>query len=427
MSTMARYLILLLLALILIPQASAQPADLAIRQYRINNITTAQQRTNIVAQGIAIDSVGPDWVEITATPADAQRLAALGYNSQPIVRTSDFPPADAAYHNYAEMVAEIQATAAAHPEIVQLFSIGNSYEGRALWAAKISDNVAQDEDEPEALFVGQYHAREHLTPEMMLYLLDLFTSNYGSDPQITRLVDTREIYLIFSLNPDGSEYDIATGEYRLWRKNRQPNSGHPAIGTDLNRNHSYRWDGIGSSPDPSSEIYRGSAPASAPEVAAMEAFVNSRVISGTQQIRVAISFHTFGELILWPYGYTYAAQPEDMPADDAATFVALGQAMAATNGYTPHQGSHLYLTNGDFLDWSYGVHRIFSFTFEMFPVWNDFYPSASVIAEQTARNREAVLLLLEYAACPHAAIGPATCTDGIERPPLRTWLPIINT
>src|SRR5919109_249760 len=152
-----------------------------------------------------------------------------------------FPPADSNYHDYAEMVAEIQQAEADHGAIFDLFSLGASYEGRTIWAGKISDNVATDEDEPEVLFTHHQHAREHLTVEMALYTLKMLTDEYGSNSQITNLVDNREIWMVFDMNPDGGEYDIATGTYRSWRKNRQPNSGSSYVGTDLNRNWGYRW------------------------------------------------------------------------------------------------------------------------------------------------------------------------------------------
>ncbi len=399
--------------------ASAQPTQPATPgatgRYQIAGVTTREQRSLIAATGAAIETVGPDSVEIAATPGEAEQLRAMGFVLRPSPHLLDFPPADAAYHNYAEMTAEIQLVAAAHPAIVQLFSIGQSYQGRELWAAKISDNVAADEDEPEALFVSQYHAREHLTPEMTLSILHLLTDDYGQPgaEQITALVDSREIFVVFSLNPDGSEFDIATGSYRLWRKNRQPNADS-SYGTDPNRNHSYRWDCCnGSSDFPSSETYHGTAPASAPEIAAMEAFVNSRVISGEQQIKVAISFHTYGELILWPYGYqnwqTCGTLAPDMLLDDRAVLIAMGQAMAATNGFTPQQSCDLYTTDGDFTDWAYGTHRIFAYTFELSGGSgnNGFYPPGSEIAALTQINHAAVLYLLASAACPYITTGKA--------------------
>jgi hypothetical protein len=419
-----------IIALALTPAPAVPAAATAAQRYRVGEVRTREQRSAIVATGAEIEASGRDQAIVIASAEQRGRIAALGFTLQPIAHLTDFPPADAGYHNYNELAAEVQATAAARSPIVKIFSIGQSFEGRELLAAKISDNVGQDEEEPEALFVGQYHAREHLTVEMLLYILHLLADNYGlaGQEQITNLVNSREIFLIFTLNPDGGEYDIATGAYQFWRKNRQPNLGG-SYGVDPNRNHSYKWGCCGgSSPSSWDPTYHGPAPASAPEVAAMERFVNGRVIGGRQQITVAISFHTYSELILWPYGYTYDDSPPDMWPDDHAVFVTLGQAMAASNGYQPMQASDLYITDGDFTDWAYGRHRIFAFTFEMYPTFfgaETFYPPAAVIPAQTARNHDAVLYLLANAGCPYAAIGKAAerCTDGRANPPQRLYVP----
>ena len=131
---------------------------------------------------------------------------------------------------------------------------------------------------------------------------------------------------------------------------------------------------------------------------------------GIQQIRTHITLHTNGELILWPYGYTKKDVPPDMTGLDHQTFVALGRAMARTNGYKAEQSSDLYITDGDQIDWLYAKYRIFTYTFELFPpekatVWGDHYPDDSKIARQTARNREALLMLIDRAGCPYAALG----------------------
>ena len=90
-------------------------------------------------------------------------LSLLALAAPSSAAAADFPSKDSGYHNYAEMVAEIQDAEADHPNIVDVFSIGKSYQNRNIWAAKISDNVADDENEPEVLFDGLHHAREHLT------------------------------------------------------------------------------------------------------------------------------------------------------------------------------------------------------------------------------------------------------------------------
>jgi hypothetical protein len=329
---------------------------------------------------------------------------------------ADFPPKDSLYHSYPEMVADIQAVAAAHPDIVRVFSIGKSYQGRDIWAAKISDNVATDEAEPEVLFDALHHAREHLTVEQAIYLLHLLADNYGTDTQITSLVNSREIWIIFAVNPDGFVYDLTCTSsshppYCAWRKNRQPNAHTTAIGTDLNRNYEYHWGCCGgSSSNPASITYHGSKAFSAPETRVVRDFVLSRVIGGIQQIKAHVTFHTNGELILWPYGYTKTDVPGDMTVQDHQTFVAMGRAMAARNGYHAEQSSDLYITDGDQIDWLYGRQRIFSFTWELYPtetptVWGDHYPADENIAPQTARNKVALIYLINLAGCPYAAIG----------------------
>jgi carboxypeptidase T len=328
----------------------------------------------------------------------------------------NFPAKDSRYHNYPEMLADIKAVEAAHPSIVHVFSIGKSYQGRDIWAAKISDNVGTDENEPEVLFDALHHAREHLTVEQALYLLHLMADNYGTDGAITNLVNKREIWIIFAVNPDGFVYDLTCtsgshAPYCAWRKNRQPNAGTSAIGTDLNRNYGTHWACCGgSSGNPASITYRGRSAFSAPESRAVRDFVLSRVVGGIQQIKAHITFHTNGKLILWPYGYTKTDIPADMSALDHQTFVALGKAMAARNGYKAEQSSDLYITDGDQIDWLYGTQRIFSFTWELYPpetstVWGDHYPADEYIASQTARNRSALLYFIGAAGCPQAAIG----------------------
>ena len=346
-------------------------------------------------------------------------LSLLALAAPSSAAAADFPSKDSGYHNYAEMVAEIQDAEADHPNIVDVFSIGKSYQNRNIWAAKVSDNVADDENEPEVLFDGLHHAREHLTVEQTLAILRWLSDGYGSNAEITGLVDSREVWIIFNVNPDGGEYDLTGSPYRAWRKNRQPNSGTTAVGTDLNRNYGYRWGCCGgSSGSKSSDTYRGSKPWSAPESRVVRDFINSRVVGGRQQIKTAITFHTAGEEVLWPYGYTTADVPSDMTADDHAALVAIGKRMAASNGYTPKQSSSLYVTDGDEIDWAYGVHRIFMYTFEMYPSHAQvsstarFYPPDEVISRETNRNREAVLQIIARAGCLYSAIGKTTTHCG---------------
>jgi carboxypeptidase T len=340
-----------------------------------------------------------------AAPAVLVLSAALVATGPTAAADPAFPPGDSGFHTYLEMAAQVKAVADAHPAIVERFSIGQSHQGRALWAVKISDNVATDEAEPEVLFDGLHHGNEHMSQEMTLAILGWLVDGYGSNAQVTNLVNGREIWIVFGLNPDGATYDIGGRAYHSWRKNRQPTPGSSSIGTDLNRNYDYRWGCCGgASSSPSSSRYHGPSRFSAPESRALRDFVTGRVIGGVQQIRTAISFHTTGRLILWPYGYTYVDRPADMRATDHRVFVAMAKAMAATNGYKPEQASDLYISSGTSRDWLYGRYRIFSFTFELSPN-SAAYPADETIPSETGRNRDAILYAIDLADCPYRAIG----------------------
>jgi carboxypeptidase T len=405
-----------MLALSLVPAEASSSRGGAqatsVLTYRVEHVSTKEQRTAVARTGAAIEAVADSFVVVRATDREVAAIRALGFQAAIQPERDDFPSGDEKFHNYQEMVDELAAVQAAHSDIFEYFSIGKSYLGRDLWMGKISDNVAVDEAEPEVLFDAHHHAREHLTVEMGLYILRLFTSNYGANQRITNLVNNREIWIAFDLNPDGGEYDISNDFYHEWRKNRQPNPPTQFVGTDLNRNYDYRWGCCGgSSGDPSSETYRGASPFSAPEAKALADFVDSRVVGGTQQITVALSFHTFQELVLWPYGYTFEDIPKDMRRIDHRVFVKMGQVMAnqtctTQDGcYTPEQSSDLYITDGTSMDWLYGAHRIIAFTFEMYPKCCDFYIPDEQIVPQVTRDRAAVLYLVTNADCPYEVIG----------------------
>ncbi|MEU8621799.1 M14 family metallopeptidase [Streptomyces sp. NPDC048623] len=394
-----------------------------IRQYEIAGPATTAERSALTATGVSLDEVDARSVVVSANATQVAHLTSLGYKvtalPAPPQRNTpglaagplDFPSADAKYHNYAEANAEIDQRLAAYPSIMTKRVIGKSYLGRDIVAIKVSDNVGTDENEPEVLFTAHQHAREHLTVEMALYLLRELGAGYGTDSRITSMVNDREIWIVPDLNPDGGEYDIASGSYRSWRKNRQPNSGSSYVGTDLNRNWNYKWGCCGgSSGSKSSETYRGTAAESAPEVKVVADFVRSRVIGGKQQIKAGIDFHTYSELVLWPFGWTNADTATGMTQDDRDAFATIGKRMAASNGYTPEQSSDLYITDGTIDDYLWGTYKIFSYTFEMYPTssWNGgFYPPDEVIERETARNRDAVLQLLENADCMYRSIGKA--------------------
>ncbi len=389
----------LLLGGLVTGSATAEPA---YGLYEIDGVATAQERTEIADTGVAIDHVGDDSVLVTGSSSEIAELDALGYTAEPLSLPETYASPDPGYTTYPELLEIIDEVVENNPDIAAQEVYGSSYEGQDLVAIKISGDVSTDQDLPEVLFTHSQHAREHLTVEMAIYLMRLFTEGYGEDPRITELVDGREIWILPNVNPDGSEYDMAGDTWRDWRKNRQPNEGSSSVGTDLNRNWGYQWGCCGgSSGSPSSETYRGPSAFSAPETAAVKAFVDSRVVGGVQQIKAHLDFHSYSELVLWPYGYTYDDSNETMSPEEAERFREVGEALAASNGYTPQQSSDLYITDGSINDWMWAEHGILSLTFEMYPSGggglDGFYPPDERIEPETERNDEAVEILLTEA------------------------------
>jgi hypothetical protein len=342
-------------------------------------------------------------------------LGLLVAPAQTVAAEPDFPAGYEGYHTYAELDAALDDAVADHGAILKRSVIGQSYEGRDIWVVKISDRVGRDESEPEVLSECGMHAREHITVEMCLYMIDLLTDNYGKSTalgkRVTKLVNTREIWIIPSLNPDGAEYNISGGEFHGWRKNRQVNPGSDKVGIDLNRNWGYMWNCCGGSGgQPKSARYRGQFPFEAVENRVLRDFILSRRVGGLQQITIVFNWHSYGEFVMWPYGFTRTDVPPQMTEDDHDVFVTIGQQMAALNGYKSKQGSDSYIYDGDFPAWAYGDQRMFVYTFEMYPRWGcngcgAFKPPDEVIERETTRNRDAVLYFLEQADCVYRAAG----------------------
>lgn len=389
-------------------EARAREADgawtgSASRPYVVSSVRTREQRTAIARTGASIAEIRSDAVVVFATPDARDRIGAQGYETEPVstsqsspAEASDFPAHDVAYHDYREMVQEIRRVERARPGRVDLFSIGRSHEGRRLWGARVGNGPEDDQTEPGVLFVASHHGREHLSVEVVLGVFEFFA--LSDRHVVSSLRKNRQIYFVFDLNPDGSQYDIARDRYRYWRKNRQPHPKRKAVGTDLNRNYGYRWGCCGgSSWKPWSETYRGWRRFSAPETSALRDFIRSH-----KNIRTAITYHSYGSVILFPYGYTYRDVPPDMTRRDRRIFERMGHRMGRRAGYRSQQSSDAYITDGDFIDWAYGTRGIYAFTFEL--GGGGFYPGDEIIPSEVRKNRRAGVYLALIARCPGEAI-----------------------
>ena len=290
-----------------------------------------------------------------ARPGDQDLLRAAGLAPEVMVRDIELASEYAdkgigfgIFHTYSENVAFMDSLRMMYPNVISArFSIGNTYQGRTIWAYRLSDNPDVDESEPEILIDGMHHAREIMASEFPIMFAEYLCSRYGTDPEITWLVDNRELYLIPIVNPDGVVYNetISPNGGGQWRKNRSPQAGGE-FGVDLNRNYPNRWgyDNVGSSPYPADITYRGPSAASELETQAMLNFVN------THEIITHDSVHTYSGLTLYPWGYVETPTPHD------AIFDHIALEMTKENGYEPGQpGTILYDVNGGVFDTFYGT------------------------------------------------------------------------
>ncbi|MGQ9707891.1 MAG: M14 family zinc carboxypeptidase [bacterium] len=285
------------------------------------------------------------------------------------------------YCSYDSLVSIMHNWAATYPSICKFDSIGQTYEGRWVYALKISDNPQVEEDEPEVLLDAMHHSREWATPQAVRYFVDTLLRNYSTDSAFQRFIDNYQVWVVPVVNVDGYVYDYPAK--RSWRKNRQPFGS--SIGCDPNRNYNgvCNGDNMGdwgalvsgsqSSHLPSAATFMGGYGGWGKEVAAMQEFFKQHTFVAN------ISLHSYSELVLWPYGY--GAQ-----TPDNAIFVNLGQRMAqqmqklAGGNYTPEQSSQLYPTSGGSIDWMYGwAHYIGGFPClsYVFEIGTTFYQDTS--------------------------------------------------
>ncbi|MFN0196381.1 MAG: M14 family zinc carboxypeptidase, partial [Planctomycetaceae bacterium] len=256
-----------------------------------------------------------------------------------------------------QIYAQLDSLVLANPTLASTFLVGTSIENRAIRGIAISTGGA---GKPAIVFNSCQHAREWISPMVTMYIADQLLSQYNIDPELTSLVNNVDFYIIPVVNPDG--YVHTWGPNRLWRKNRRNNlDGN--FGVDLNRNWGFAWGGPGSSGNTFSDTYRGIAPFSEPESAALRDF-----ILGLSNVRAHIDYHSFSQVILTPWGYEFEHLA---PTLDAAEFDVLSQSMAdavlaAGLPYKPGPiGGILYRAAGGAVDWMYGERGICSCTVEL--------------------------------------------------------------
>ncbi|MGW3863025.1 M14 family zinc carboxypeptidase [Streptomyces sp. NPDC005047] len=259
---------------------------------------------------------------------------------------------------------EILRTARQNPRLTKVVSIGRTVNGQDILALKLTKNAKESKDgsKPSVLYMSNQHAREWITPEMTRRLMHHYLDKYDEDRRIRKLVDSTELWFLLSANPDGYDYTFENSDNRLWRKNLRDNNGDGALGAgdgvDLNRNFAYKWgyDDEGSSPNPTSQTYRGAGPNSEPETKALDRF--QKRIGFTY----GINYHSAAELLLYGVGWQVAT---DTPDDVLYKALAGTPENSAIPGYHPQVSSELYTTNGEADGHAANVNGTAMFTPEM--------------------------------------------------------------
>lgn len=362
-----------------------------------------------------------EYLDVLLDEHSVTVLRQKGYTIQKLNNEESIPASfdGDEYHSYENMKQALFDIAEQHQNITSLSSIGKSYEDRNIWCLEISDNPGLDENEPGVLLLGLHHAREWPTLEITLHIAENLTDQYVKDSTIRNLVNNRRIWIVPCVNPDGYYYCHDQGHD--WRKNRHFFDEYNKYGVDLNRNYAGSsngnplgmWGSTGMSHDPGSSVYCGETQFSEYETQAIKEFFISHDISS------CISWHTYSELVMWPWGYS---EDEKTPNNEYMSEV--GRTIASkitkqsgSGKYTPIQSSGLYPTTGDTTDWMYGYsHYVlgktcFAYTIE---ACASFHPTPNYIDQICKENMDGALYLIEE-------------TENISQIPQRVLPPKVNT
>lgn len=386
---------------------------------------------------------GDDYLVVLGEPSVALQLRAAGFAVSRETDLAPLPPLgrgglafDAQQRDEIELndyyggfmtvdehYAYLAEVATEHPELVRIIDYGDSWlkvngepDGNDLMAICITEMqpgdcvLDPDEAKPRAVIMAAIHARELQTSEMAWRLIDELINGFDSDPEITEVLSTTEVWIIPVVNPDGREIAEGGGNTPyMQRKNANDTQGDCSLppttsnhhGVDLNRNASFGWGGDGVSDNPCAQTWPGTSPASEPEQAALEDLFddlwvqrspddNPDSITGT-----FITIHSFGELILLPFGNLA----------NAAGLNAWAFRMSHYNNYvTGPAESVLYAASGTTDDYVYNTFGVPSSTYELSArsgSCGGFAPQFSCLDALWDLNRDALLYSIKVAGAPN--------------------------
>ncbi|MEP7356577.1 MAG: M14 family metallopeptidase [Anaerolineales bacterium] len=417
------------------PPPAAEP-PLVVRLY-FNSLAERDRLASLV--DALEESTRGGYLGALVSPFQYQALQAAGYRVEidqartALLRQPAQSPAGQAsgipgypcYRTVEETYASLGQLAQDNPNLAEWIDIGDSWEKVALGGgaghdlyALVLTNHARPGPKPVFFLMAAIHAREYATAEIAARFAEYLVGQYGVDPDVTWLLDTFEVHILPQANPDGRKIAEA-GIYQ--RKNTNNTNGGACqvnifdqYGTDLNRNSSFLWGGVGASTDPCSQTFRGAAAASEPETQAIQAYIAGIIpdqrgpglgdAAPPEASGVMITLHSYARAVLFPWGNT------SDPAPNQAGLQTLGRKFGFFNHYDvcqPSVGGCLYATSGTTDDWVYGELGAAAFTFE---VGNEFFESCDSFESSVyPENLPALMVAAKAARRPYQApAGPDT-------------------
>jgi carboxypeptidase T len=382
---------------------------------------------------LVLDVTRTEYERLTAAgfrlEIDARLTAQLNTFNAPLATQVSGIPGYPCYRTVEETFATAEAVVVDHPALASWSDIGDSWEKTTAGGAPGYDmqvlrltNSAVPGPKPKLFAMAAIHAREYATAELLTRFAEFLVNNHAVNPDVTWLLDYQEIHLLLQANPDGRKQAEAQ---ILWRKNT--NNDHctdtPFRGVDLNRNFGFQWGCCGgSSAEECSEIYRGPAAASEPETQAIQDYVRAQFpdqreddLSAAAPITatgVFLDIHSYGELVLWPWGTS------DSPAPNGTALQTLGRKLAFFNDHIPQQAVQLYPADGTSDALGYGELGLASYTFEVGPRSEDpfFHGCATFENSILPNNLPALIYAAKVARTPYLTPSGPDALDFILTP-----------
>jgi MYXO-CTERM domain-containing protein len=327
--------------------------------------------TDLLAMGVDpwVETVGPGVVPVLVSPDRRAAIEASGWTVHVVtddvqtwlddeherlaartpVQHGGDPFVD--YVDLAGVNAWLDQLALGAPELAAVIDLGASIEGRPIRGLRIGAGNGQS---PTLVIVGGQHAREWISVSTALWIATRFVEG-AAEPGLAALLGELDVVVVPVMNPDGYQYSWEA--QRFWRKNRRD-----GVGVDTNRNFAYGWGGEGAGDEPEAENYAGPSAFSEPESIALRDWVLDH-----DEVVAFVDLHSFGKLLLWPWGHIYEEAP------DAAALESMGNDMAEAmfavhqESYTAIQGVDLYPAAGNAIDWAYGDAKLRAYTIELRP------------------------------------------------------------